>query len=98
MYGIVFTVLILSASSLHSKLYAVLDTRIGYLYDTQDSFCNDAIDSGRDIKSYRSSVFILLDYPIHIVGLQQASILYFKGLLVKLLIKLCISVPEGCSI
>ena len=39
--------------------------------------------------------FILMDYPVHIDTTSMAlSILYFKGLLIKISIEYCISVPE----
>ena len=42
-------------------------------------------------------LFILMDYPIHIATISlELSILYFKGLPVKLSIKQCISVHEDC--
>ena len=43
------------------------------------------------------TLFILMDYPIYIETInKELSSLYFKGLLVKISIKLCISVPECC--
>ena len=40
---------------------------------------------------------ILMDYPIYIDTISmKLSILYFKGLLVKISIKWCTSIPEVC--
>ena len=45
------------------------------------------------------SLFILMDYAIHINTINmELSILYSKGLLVKISIKWCISVPEDLFI
>ena len=44
---------------------------------------------------------ILMDYRVHIDAISiesELSILYFKGLPVKIPIKLCISVPADCFI
>ena len=44
-----------------------------------------------------SNSFILMDYSIHIhTIIKEWSIMHFKGLPVKLSIKLCIYVPEDC--
>ena len=43
------------------------------------------------------TLFILMDNPIYIVILSmELSILYFKGLLIKISTKRCISVSEAC--